>query len=103
MRASAIFPGILALWLPCVAGALPARAQEWPNGQVIKIVVPFAPGGTVDTVTRFLVQPLSEALKTTVIVENKPGAGTNLGTEIVVRAAPDGLTLLMGGIPNAIN
>jgi tripartite-type tricarboxylate transporter receptor subunit TctC len=88
--------------LPYLGGA--AQAQDaWPNGQVVKIVVPFAPGGTVDIVTRFLVQPLSEALKTTVIIENKPGAGTNLGTEMVVRAAPDGLTLLMGGIPNAIN
>jgi tripartite-type tricarboxylate transporter receptor subunit TctC len=100
MRRRAVIAGLWAL--ACLSGA--AQAQDnWPNGQIIKIVVPFAPGGTVDIVTRFLVQPLSEALKTTVIVENKPGAGTNLGTEMVVRAAPDGLTLLMGGIPNAIN
>jgi tripartite-type tricarboxylate transporter receptor subunit TctC len=100
MRRRAVIAGLLAL--SCLGGT--AHAQDnWPNGQVVKIVVPFAPGGTVDIVTRFLVQPLSEALKTTVIVENRPGAGTNLGTEMVVRAAPDGLTLLMGGIPNAIN
>jgi tripartite-type tricarboxylate transporter receptor subunit TctC len=100
MRRRAVIAGLLAL--SCLGST--AQAQDnWPNGQVVKIVVPFAPGGTVDIVTRFLVQPLSEALKTTVIVENKPGAGTNLGTEMVVRAAPDGLTLLMGGIPNAIN
>jgi tripartite-type tricarboxylate transporter receptor subunit TctC len=83
---------------------LPARAQgNWPDGKVLKIVVPFPPGGTVDIVTRFLVQPLNEALKTSVIVENKPGGGTNIATEFVARSAPDGLTLLMGGIPNAIN
>ena len=82
----------------------PASAQsDWPAGKIVKIVVPFPPGGTVDIVTRFLVQPLSEALKTTVIVENKPGAGTNIATELVSRAEPDGTTLLMGGIPNAIN
>jgi tripartite-type tricarboxylate transporter receptor subunit TctC len=98
--AGLVITGLLAL--SCLGGT--AQAQDnWPNGQIIKIVVPFAPGGTVDIVTRMLVQPLSEALKTTVIVENKPGAGTNLGTEQVVRAAPDGLTLLVGGIPNAIN
>jgi tripartite-type tricarboxylate transporter receptor subunit TctC len=82
----------------------PAFAQDtWPDGKVIKVVVPFPPGGTVDIVTRFLVQPLNDALKANVIVENKPGAGTNIATEFVARAAPDGLTLLMGGIPNAIN
>jgi tripartite-type tricarboxylate transporter receptor subunit TctC len=81
-----------------------AHAQsDWPAGKTIKIVVPFPPGGTVDIVTRFLVQPLSEALKATVIVENKPGAGTNIATEVVSRAEADGTTLLMGGIPNAIN
>ena len=104
MRRRVGVTGLLAglLALSCLGGT--AQAQDnWPNGQVIRIVVPFAPGGTVDIVTRMLVQPLSEALKTTVIVENKPGAGTNLGTEQVVRAAPDGLTLLVGGIPNAIN
>ncbi|HMK79671.1 MAG TPA: tripartite tricarboxylate transporter substrate binding protein [Xanthobacteraceae bacterium] len=85
-------------------GAIGVRAQsDWPAGKVIRIIVPFPPGGTVDIVARFLVQPLSEALNTTVIVENKPGAGTNIATEMVARAAPDGLALLMGGIPNAIN
>jgi tripartite-type tricarboxylate transporter receptor subunit TctC len=100
MRWRAVIAGLLAL---AGSGGTAHAQDNWPNGQIVKIVVPFAPGGTVDIVTRFLVQPLSEALKTTVIVENKPGAGTNLGSEMVVRAAPDGLTLLMGGIPNAIN
>jgi tripartite-type tricarboxylate transporter receptor subunit TctC len=84
--------------------ALPAHAQsDWPGGKIIRIVVPFPPGGTYDIVARLLVQPLGTALGSSIIVENKPGAGTNIGTEMVTRASPDGLTLLMGGIPNAIN
>jgi tripartite-type tricarboxylate transporter receptor subunit TctC len=85
-------------------GAMPAHAQsDWPAGKTIRIIVPFPPGGTYDIAARLLVQPLGEALKTSIIIENKPGAGTNIGTEQVVRAEPDGLTLLLGGIPNAIN
>src|SRR6266536_6275947 len=61
MRRRAVIAGLLALSF--LGGS--AHAQDnWPNGQIVKIVVPFAPGGTVDIVTRFLVQPLSEALKT---------------------------------------
>jgi len=85
-------------------GSRPARAQsDWPGGKVVRIIVPFPPGGTYDIVARLLVGPLNKALNTSVIIENKPGAGTNIGTEMVARAAGDGLTLLMGGIPNAIN
>jgi tripartite-type tricarboxylate transporter receptor subunit TctC len=100
MRRRALFAG-LALTLLSV-GAAHAQA-DWPAGKTIKIIVPFPPGGTVDIVTRLLTQPLGAALNTSVIIENKPGAGTNIGTELVARAAPDGLTLLMGGVPNAIN
>lgn len=92
---------IAVLWLALVPVAQAQR--DWPGGKVIKIVVPFAAGGTVDIVTRFFAQPLGDALKTSVIIEHKPGAGTNIGTEFVARSAPDGTTLLMGGIPNAIN
>jgi len=67
------------------------------------MIVPFPPGGTYDIAARLLVGPLNKALNTSVIIENKPGAGTNIGTEMVARAAPDGLTLFMGGIANAIN
>jgi tripartite-type tricarboxylate transporter receptor subunit TctC len=95
--------GVLAL-LAAIGYAPAAKAQgDWPAGKTLRIVVPFPPGGTYDIVTRLLVQPLSTALGTTVIIENKPGGGTNIGTEQVVRAAPDGLTLLMGGVPNSIN
>jgi tripartite-type tricarboxylate transporter receptor subunit TctC len=85
-------------------GAGRAQAQsDWPAGRVMRIIVPFPPGGTYDIVARLLVAPLSKALDTTVIIENKPGAGTNIATEMVARAVPDGLTLLLGGIANAIN
>src|SRR3954468_7415026 len=103
MRSRALFAG-LALALATLAGLAPPHAPgDWPAGKVIKIVVPFPPGGTYDIVARLLVQPLGSALNTSIIIENKPGAGTNIGTEQVVRSAPDGLTLLLGGIPNAIN
>ena len=102
MRRRALFTGILALAPCCRLGAAHAQG-DWPAGKTIRIIVPFPPGGTVDIVTRLLTQPLGAALNTSVIIENKPGAGTNIATEMVVRAAPDGLTLLMGGVPNAIN
>ena len=101
MRRRALFAGTLAL---AASRALPGHAQtDWPAGKTIRIIVPFPPGGTVDIVARLLTQPLGAALNTSVIIENKPGAGTNIGTEQVVRAAPDGLTLLFGGVPNSIN
>lgn len=86
------------------ACALPARAQSpaWPS-RPVKIVAPFPPGGFTDVVTRRLAQALSADLGQPVVVENRPGAGTNIGTEAVVQAAPDGHTLLMGTSSLAIN
>lgn len=102
MRRRAII-ATLALALSPLLG-VPAQAQsDWPAGRIVRIVVPFPPGGTYDIVARLLVQPLGAELKSSIIIENKPGAGTNIATEMVARAAPDGLTLLMGGIANAIN
>ena len=104
MRRRTLLTGGLAAGAAGLLGAPLASAQgDWPAGRTIRIIVPFPPGGTYDIVARLLVQPLGEALKTSIIIENKPGAGTNIGTEQVVRAEPDGLTLLLGGIPNAIN
>ena len=100
MRRRALFIGLA---LALLSGGAAHAQADWPAGKTIKIIVPFPPGGTVDIVTRLLTQPLGAALNTSVIIENKPGAGTNIGTELVARAAPDGLTLLMGGVPNAIN
>jgi tripartite-type tricarboxylate transporter receptor subunit TctC len=81
-----------------------ARAQEaWPNKQVT-IVVGFSPGGSTDFVARLIAEEFRKAWNVTVVVENKPGAGGNLGANLVAKAKPDGYTLLMGSVgPLAIN
>jgi tripartite-type tricarboxylate transporter receptor subunit TctC len=72
-------------------------------GQPVRLIVPAAAGGTVDILARALATPLSEGLGQPVLVENRPGAGTNIGMETVVRSEPDGHTILVGGVPVAIN
>ena len=71
--------------------------------RIIKIVVPLAPGGGTDVVARTLAQEMAKDLGATVIIENKPGAGTIIGTQAVATSAPDGYTLLMGTFANAVN
>lgn len=85
--------------------ALPAAAQStWPTGKTISYVVPFAAGGTTDTLGRLIGQQLGTALGTTVVVENKGGAAGSIGSEAAARAAPDGYTLLGGTVSShAIN
>jgi tripartite-type tricarboxylate transporter receptor subunit TctC len=76
------------------AFAAPASAQEWPS-KPVKIVVPFAPGGGSDFIARYIARRLSEELKQPFIVDNKPGAGGNIGTEQGIKSPPDGYTLTL--------
>jgi tripartite-type tricarboxylate transporter receptor subunit TctC len=75
-------------------GAPFAQAQEWPANKPVRIIVPYTPGGSSDIIARAVSGPLGEALKTTVIVENRPGANGNTGTDAVAKAT-DGLTILL--------
>lgn len=91
--------GMLALLLAC---ASPLAQQAYPD-RPLRIVVPYAAGGGVDNITRLVVQHLAPRLEQPIVVENRPGANGNIGADAVVRAAPDGYTLLMGATFLAFN
>ena len=89
---------LLACWV-----AMPsANAQAYPN-RPIKVIVPFSPGGAVDGPTRAIAQELAKQLKQPVVIENKPGAGATIGTDIVAKSPADGYTLLLASQTNAIS
>ncbi len=82
-------------------GAVPVLAQ-YP-GKTVRLIVPYPPGGGTDTLARVLSQRLGEALGQQVMIDNRPGAGANIGVEIAAKAPNDGYTLLMAAISNAIS
>ena len=82
---------------------IPVKAQEYPN-KPVRLIVPFPPGGTTDIVGRLVAQHLTEAWKQQVIVDNRPGAGGVIGTELAAKSTPDGHTALLGSITtHAVN
>lgn len=95
LRVPAILAGLL-------SAALPAAAQEYPSHPV-KIIVPFASGGPADVYARFLGQRLQEAMGQPIVVEDRPGGGSLIGTDVVAKAAPDGYTLLMMSNTHTVN
>src|SRR5712664_4646077 len=83
-------------------GGPQALAQGWP-AKTVRVIVPFSPGGTADTLGRLVSQKLSETLKENFVVENRGGAGGVIGSDLVAKAAPDGYTLLMVYVSHATN
>src|SRR2546421_7762107 len=79
-----------------------ARGQAYPT-RPVRIIVGFTPGGTTDIAARLIGQWLSERLGQQFVIENRPGAGSNIAAEAAINASPDGYTLLLVGAPNAIN
>jgi tripartite-type tricarboxylate transporter receptor subunit TctC len=82
--------------------AVQAAAQNYPT-RPVRVIVPFAAGGNTDITARAIGVRLSEVFGQQIVVENRPGGATNIGTELVAKAPPDGYTILMGGATNAIN
>ena len=95
MMARRIVLGLLIAAGICVLAAGPSASQDYPN-HVIKMIVPFPPGGPIDTMARIVAHELSARLGQEVVVDNRPGAGSTLGSKAAAGADPDGYTLLFG-------
>jgi len=96
-------PVCIALLAAALAGCMSAIAAENYPSRPVRLVAPFAPGGGTDISARILAEGLGKVLGETVVVDNRPGAGSVLGCEIVAKATPDGYTLLLGNISMAFN
>jgi tripartite-type tricarboxylate transporter receptor subunit TctC len=97
-QAAAALLAVLAVWV----GTGPARAQDYPS-RPVKIIVPFAAGGPADVYARFLAQRLQEALGQPFVVDDRPGAGSIVGTDAAAKSAPDGYTLLLMSNTHTVN
>jgi tripartite-type tricarboxylate transporter receptor subunit TctC len=100
VKAAALLFALTAIWLT-VSSTDDAMAG-YPD-RIVRIIVPFAPGGGTDVIARTLAQEMAKDLGVTVLIENKPGAGTIIGTQAVAASKPDGYTLLMATFANAVN
>src|SRR5262245_35999988 len=98
VAASALAPAFVAP----AALAQPSPAQGWPS-RFVRVVVPYASGGPTDAVVRTVADPLARAWGQQIVIENKGGAGTNIGAEAVARSDPDGYTLLVGSSALSMN
>src|SRR5678815_1651176 len=92
----------VAALLLSLAVPLASAAQDYPN-RPVRVVVPFSPGGAVDGPMRMIAQELGKRWNQQVVIDNKPGAGATIGTEMVAKAPPDGYTLLLASQTNAIS
>ena len=109
-RRCAIGMGATAAFVPCLTGRAFAQtsstrdtsAQHWPT-RFVRLIVPFPPGGGTDAIARVVAGKLSDMWGQQMVVENRGGASTNIGTEAVVRADPDGYTILLQSMPLAVN
>jgi tripartite-type tricarboxylate transporter receptor subunit TctC len=98
MHLNRYFNTLLAIFAFSAGGFAAAQAQDAYPSKPIKVVVPFPAGGATDILTRAITEKLAIKLAQSVVIENKPGAGANIGAAYVAKAAPDGYTLLMGSI-----
>ncbi len=96
------FAALLVLTTAATIGAPLSRADDYPS-RPVRIIVPFGAGGPTDVFTRAIAEELRKSLHQTFVMENKPGAGTTIGTDYVAKAAPDGYTLLMVSGTQTVN
>jgi len=94
---------LIGLTAACVlAPGNAVRAQAWPN-RIVRLIAPFPPGGGTDSVARIVAAKLSDIWGQQVVIENRGGAGSNIGSEAAARSEPDGYTILIGSLPLAVN
>src|SRR5215475_6130905 len=94
--------GASAFYTAFARDASAQSAQGWPN-RYVRLIVPFPPGGGTDAIARVLAGKLSDMWGQQMVVENRAGAATNIGTEALVRAEPDGYTMMLHSMPLAVN